>query len=100
MRIVRKLLEAGAKIDYPGSYDQEIPLFVASRSDSESLVRCLVDHGANVNFKCGRDERSALHTAARVGHAKSAKVLLDCGAQIDLKRQDRRHFSRPSHRVL
>lgn len=68
---VRRLAEAGAKIDFPGWP----PLAYAAFNNHPQVVEYLIEKGANINART-ETGATALFLAARYGHTDVVKLLL------------------------
>jgi hypothetical protein len=80
LRIMRRLLETGAKIEIEG-WRGETPLFYAIRGHTVDAARLLIDHGANVNA-VNADGESVLMVAFAVSNKRGAMLLIESGADI------------------
>lgn len=81
IRLVARLLAAGAKVDATG-VDRATALHVAAQFPSNpEILRLLIDHGANVLAK-DRLGRHPLHLAAFRGRCDAIAMLLDAHADI------------------
>ncbi len=81
LRIVRKLLEAGADVDLADSAGF-LPLHLAASRNHAKVVTALVEAGASIDLP-GKEDGTALHVAAAEGADKSAKALLSAGINPD-----------------
>jgi ankyrin repeat protein len=83
VELARKLVAAGADVNYKGEYDQTLVLDAASRKDA-SLLRVLVDAGANVNTPNAYGV-APLSAAAEQGNLENVKILLKGKANVNAR---------------
>lgn len=80
IRLVRKLLDIGARVDQEGKLDST-PLKAAARKGNIEVVELLLSLGADVNH-C-KDYGTALQSAALAGHIDVCRILLQHGALVN-----------------
>ncbi|KAL4886038.1 ankyrin repeat-containing domain protein [Aspergillus karnatakaensis] len=76
LRAARKLLDAGADVDYE---DTGMALIMAIRSNDKSMVRLLLDAGASIDKRIGKEQDTPLEYALRSGYHDVLGVLLEHG---------------------
>ncbi|KAF7856377.1 hypothetical protein EAF04_009905 [Stromatinia cepivora] len=79
VRLVKKLLGIGARVDQEGRLDST-PLKAAARKGRVEVVLLLLSLGADVNH-C-KDYGTALQSAALAGHIEVCRALLQHGASV------------------
>lgn len=93
LRMIKLLIEQGAKIDSRGD-SGVMPLHVAAlRGHTHVMKYLLCEEGINV--RCNRG-RTALHFAAERGQSDAVKYLVDIGGDINIRDNDGRtvlHFA-------
>ncbi|KAF7960332.1 hypothetical protein EAE96_000018 [Botrytis aclada] len=80
VKLVRKLLDIGARVDQEGKLDST-PLKAAARKGNVEVVELLLSLGADVNH-C-KDYGTALQSAASAGHIEVCRILLQHGALVN-----------------
>jgi len=80
---VRRLLGAGADVNYQNSWEQTA-LHLASENGHVVVVKLLLKAGAVVDTK-DFGTYTALHWASQNGHGAVVKLLLEAGAGVDVK---------------
>jgi SMI1 / KNR4 family (SUKH-1)/Ankyrin repeats (3 copies) len=83
LRIMRRLLEAGAQIESEG-WKKETPLFAAIRGQTVDAARLLIEYGANVNA-VNADGDSVLMVAFGVSNKRGALLLIESGADVNYR---------------
>ena len=85
IHVVAALLECGVPVDLRNSYEEEIPLHVAARSDTtKEIAKFLIESGANVNNKSLLgNSPTALHLAVLHGAVEIVELLLQYGAIVE-----------------
>ncbi len=86
-KIVRLLLDQGAKVNYAGQCG-DTALFGAVVRGHTHVVRLLLDHGSNVDYAAGPGETTVLMQATLLGDTDMVQLLIEKGA--DLNRADRK----------
>ncbi len=81
--VVKRLLEAGAKVDYGGERGHT-PLMTASYEGHLEIVAVLLDAGADVNARHVKGH-TPLSNAAFQGQSEVVRLLIKRGARIDDK---------------
>ena len=79
----RRLVLAGADVNYTDPADHCGPLHVAAAGAHDDVATDLLIAGADPN-RGDVNGRAPLHVAAELGHAKVASVLLDNAADVDV----------------
>ena len=79
LEIVKKLIIAGAKVNWKTSKLGEFPLLYATYSGNSELVKLLIENGAKVNWK-NRWGNTSLKVAKKEGHKIIEKILIDNGS--------------------
>jgi ankyrin repeat protein len=89
--IVKRLLDAGAKVNQRG-FMKYTPLMNAAVKGQVAVTSLLLEAGADVNavyeHPWPKDRASALMLAANKGHAAVCRVLLAAGADADIRNHD------------
>ncbi len=83
-RIVKLLLDRGAKIDELGGKLNQSPLHIAVKNNHLDIAKLLLENGANID-ELGPLDQTPLHIAVKNGNIDIAELLLDAGANIDAK---------------
>jgi ankyrin repeat protein len=83
-KALARLIEAGADIEVPNTYDGFTPLLTAVQCNKEALARTLLDAGANVDGR-GLTLHTPLYEACVLGHHQLVRMLLDAGADMDAR---------------
>ncbi len=86
IRLIKKVLEAGANVNYQDDYGWTA-LMLASENGYIEAVRALLEAGANVNLQNKKSRYTALMLASRKGHIETVRALLAYGANVN--HQDR-----------
>ncbi|GAA6104727.1 ankyrin repeat domain-containing protein 1b isoform X1 [Tachysurus ichikawai] len=81
--IVRRLLEAGALIEYKDKLDATA-VHWACRGGSLPVLELLLNHNGNIHAK-DKLQSTPLHMAVRTGHYECAEHLVHCGADVNAK---------------
>ena len=81
VKVVRALLEAGAKVNARDS-NRYSPLHFAAEYSSGSVVRALLDYGAEVNARDSH-QCSPLHLAASWNSGPVLRELIEGGAEVN-----------------
>lgn len=76
---VKRLLDAGANVNYPNNYG-DTPLIHAAQRGHANIVELLLDAGANVNHISSYHRGTALIAANDID---TIKLLLDAGADVN-----------------
>lgn len=84
LKLIRTLIERGAKVNVHGSYDSVTPLMPAStRSKDYQIAEFLISKGADVKAENIRKE-TALHYAASINNnTKIIELLIKNGADVN-----------------
>jgi hypothetical protein len=83
LRMMRRLLEAGAKIESEG-WKKETALFRAIRGQTVDAAKLLIQHGANVNA-VNADGDSVLMVAFGMSNMRGALLLIESGADVNYR---------------
>jgi ankyrin repeat protein len=81
--LVRRLLEAGARVDVINDYGAS-PMSEAAVVANVAVLEALLDAGADVD-SANADGQTALMVVARGGNTAAAKLLLDRGADVNAR---------------
>jgi ankyrin repeat protein len=82
--IVRLLLDRGAKVNEPDTFDN-FALYVATSGKHLDTVRLLLDRGADINQIGKMFDTTALICAVRVGSVDIVRLLIKHGAEVNIK---------------
>ncbi|MCL2312573.1 MAG: ankyrin repeat domain-containing protein, partial [Firmicutes bacterium] len=84
VKILKKLIQAKAKLDIRGSHDESTAL-IQTASDSERVesLKELIKAGANPNLENGY-KQTALICAANINNVKAVDELIKAGANLNL----------------
>lgn len=81
-RLLKKLEDYGAKIDYIESSTGINATSAASLSGSVDCLRHLIKNGVDINYPSGNNNYTPLHFAAFGNSRETAELLLDNGAKL------------------
>jgi ankyrin repeat protein len=81
--IIKKLIKAGASLEYSGYFDKS-PLMYAVDYDHYISAQVLINEKANLNFKNKYGE-TPLSIAIKKGSLPMVKLLVECGADKNVK---------------
>jgi ankyrin repeat protein len=82
--LIQDIINAGAEIDAPETFNGKTALFVAVEKRSKEVIELLIDAGANVNtFGAGSSGQTALLAASRNNDLPMVRYLLGLGADPD-----------------
>jgi ankyrin repeat protein len=76
---IRLLVEAGANVNRPTSFEKNTPLHLAVEKNWKDICRYLIEKGADVRA-CNVMMRTPLHCAAVTGRLEIGVMLLKAGA--------------------
>ena len=82
-RIVRKILEAGADIHYPGAPGNGNAMQTAVEYNHTQIIDLLLQKGASVNEPAPPKGRTSLQHACLKGHTETVQLLLAKGAEVN-----------------
>ncbi|KAH9151765.1 hypothetical protein AeRB84_005694 [Aphanomyces euteiches] len=86
LKIVNRLLDDGASVDFQDSYGVA-PIHIAVRKGDEDILKELLDRGASVDLP-DNSGNTPIYSATRRGDLKILNVLLNCGANVDATNKD------------
>ena len=86
-RLVKKLIEKGADVEYVEDRDGWLPLHYACRWGDVGMMMTLIKAGANIDGRTNSKE-SSLHKCGRWDRKECAIVLLKLGANPHFKNND------------
>lgn len=79
-KILNLMIQAGAPINVIGSFHEETPLMIASRSGLLSTVKLLIQHHVDLNAQDEQGKTALMHAE----YADIVDVLLKAGARPDI----------------
>lgn len=87
VKLARRLLNMGAKVDVPDRVRLLTPLHVAAEEGNEEMVEFLLEHGASP-FARSDTGTTPFYRAARSGCTKTLRLLYNAGSEVDAETWD------------
>jgi hypothetical protein len=82
--VAKVLIDAGADVNYVGSYEQTLVMEATSQEKAAELIEVLAKAGADVN-KPNEYKMAPLAVVAEQGKLDAVKALLDAGAKVNAR---------------